>query len=107
MARPCFFLYQVHMARKRSNIKVTFLNPFPNKLWPHDYGPMIIKVFFMLNSAEHEISMLDKSHLINLQEEHLIYRIFIVSAYQIKLLNLISRTLISIIETLKFEHKLS
>ena len=42
-----------------------------NENWPHDY-----KRFFMLNSAEHEISMLDKSHLINLQHELLIYRKF-------------------------------
>ena len=48
-----------------------FLHSFPNKPWPHDY-----KSFFMLNSAEHEISMLDKSHLINLLEELLIYRKF-------------------------------
>ena len=34
--------------------------------------PLIIKFFFMLNSSEHEISMLDKSHLINLLEELLI-----------------------------------
>ena len=39
--------------------------------WPHNY-----KSFFMLNSAEHEISMLDKYHLINLLEELLIYRKF-------------------------------
>ena len=38
--------------------------------WP------MTKSFFMLNSAEHEISMLDKSHLINLLEELLIYRKF-------------------------------
>ena len=38
---------------------------------PHDY-----KSFFMLDSAEHEISMLDKSHLINLLEELSIYRKF-------------------------------
>ena len=37
----------------------------------HDY-----KSFFMLNSAEHEMSMLDKSHLINPLEELLIYRKF-------------------------------
>ena len=47
------------------------INPFPNKPWPHDY-----KSFFMLISAEREISMLDKSHLINLLEELLIYRKF-------------------------------
>ena len=41
------------------------------ELWPHDY-----KRFFMLNSAEHEISMFDKSHLINLLDELLIYRKF-------------------------------
>ena len=35
--------------------------------WSHDH-----KSFFMLNSAEHEISMLDKSHLINLLDELLI-----------------------------------
>ena len=46
-------------------------NPFPNKPWPRDY-----KSLFMLNSAEHEISMLDKSRLINLLEELLIYRKF-------------------------------
>ena len=39
--------------------------------WPHDY-----KSFFMLNSTEHEISMLDKSHLVNLLEALLIYRKF-------------------------------
>ena len=38
-------------------------------------GPMIINVFFMLNSADHEILMLDKS-LINLLEEFLICRKF-------------------------------
>ena len=42
-------------------------------LWPrpHDY-----KKFFMLNSAEHEISMLGKSHLINLLDKLFIYRKF-------------------------------
>ena len=37
---------------------------------------MIIKFFFMLNSTEHKISVLDKSHLINLLEELFIYRKF-------------------------------
>ena len=40
------------------------LNPFPNKPRPRAY-----KTFFMLNSAEHEISKLDKSNLINLLEK--------------------------------------
>ena len=63
-------------------------------VWSHDY-----KSFFMLNSTEHEISMLDKTHLINPLEELLSIANFIVSAYQIKLLNLISHTLSSIKET--------
>ena len=58
---------------------------------PHDYEKKI-----MLNLAEHGISMLDKSHLINLLEELLIYRNFIVSAYQIKIFNLISHILLSL-----------
>ena len=32
-------------------------------------GPVLIKLFFMLNSAEQEISKLDKSNLINLLEK--------------------------------------
>ena len=47
------------------------LNALPNKPWPHDY-----KNVFMLNSADHEISMFDKSNMINLLEEILIYRKF-------------------------------
>ena len=37
-----------------------------NQTWPRAY-----KTFFMLNSAEHEISKLDKSNLINLLEKRL------------------------------------
>ena len=40
---------------------------------PHDNRS---KSFFMLNWAEHEISMLDKSCLINLLEELFIYKEF-------------------------------
>ena len=32
-------------------------------------GPVLIKVFFVLNQAEHEISKLDKSNSINLLEK--------------------------------------
>ena len=66
-------------------------------------GPIIIKLF----SCSTQFSMLDKSYLINLLEELLIYRIFVVSAYPMKLLNLISHALSSINEALNFEHKLS
>ena len=64
---------------------------------PHDYISL-----FVLNSTEHEISMLDKCHLINLLE-----KLLIASADQIKLLNWISHTLSSINDTFKFEDKLS
>ena len=45
-----------------------WVNPFPNKPWPHAY-----KTFFMLNSAEHEISMLNKSNLIHVLESLLTF----------------------------------
>ena len=57
----------------------------------------------MLNSAEHEISMLDKSHLINPLGELLIYR-KIYCFFQSNQ-NLSSHTLSGINETVKFEHK--
>ena len=59
----------------------TYIPRWQNKhFWQLDKciypGPMIIKSFFMLNSAEHEISMLDKSHLITFLGELLIDRNF-------------------------------
>ena len=54
------------------NIAITnFLVSHTFEIRPHDY-----KSFFMLSSAEHGISMLDKSHLINFLEELLIYTKF-------------------------------
>ena len=94
--------------RRMNPVAMTIINP-RKEYWPsrrstsrpHDY-----KRFFMLNSAEHEVSMLDKSHLINLLEELLIFRKLYVSVCHIKPFNLISHTLSDIHETLKFEHTL-
>ena len=60
----------------------------------------------MLNSAEHEISMLDKSHLTNLLEELLIYRKFNCFCLSTQTFKFDFSTLSNINETLKFDNKL-